>query len=302
VTTVAVSVVMPAWRVPQAWLRTAVASVLDDTCALELVVVDDGNDEPLGATLGDGDDARLRVVRIEHGGQGAALEAGLRAARGAYVRFADADDAAVAGSTTRLLDRAAGRDDVIAYGATVLCDEQLRPVRTLVSNVSGDARIDCLLGRFEVRHVSMLFPRRVVDLAGPWSAGLRVSGDWDFVLRALDHAQVEGDARPATFYRRHGRSLTGGADVETGERDRRLVLDGFFARHPELRGTRLERQARAAMLLDRAHAYAAAGEAGRAADRLRRGARLAPAAGVRAGLDVVGALARRRLRDARRAR
>ncbi len=91
-------------------------------------------------------------------------------------------------------------------------------------------------GEFHVRHVSMLFPRRVVDRALPWAAGLRVSGDWDFVLRTLDHATVEGDSRPVTFYRRHGRSMTGTADVRAGESDRERVIERFLVRHPAYRG------------------------------------------------------------------
>ena len=287
---VAVSVVMPVWKTPEPWLREAVTSALDASCELELVVVDDGNDVPVESVLRDTASDSLRIVRIEHGGQGRALEAGLAAAQGRYVRFADADDVVVPGSTDRLLGIAAGRDDVIVYGATVVCDAELRPLWTIRSDLRGDVRLECLLGRFHVRHVSMLFPRRVVDLAGPWSAGLRVSGDWDFVLRALEHAEVEGDAEPATYYRRHGRSLTGSADVEVGERDRTLVLEHFLERNPAQRGTAVEHRARAALLLDRAAAYASVGETRRALDRLARGTRLAPGAGLRTALGVARSL------------
>jgi glycosyltransferase involved in cell wall biosynthesis len=291
-----VSLVMPVWQVPQPWLHEAVSSALaEDACAIEVVVVDDGNDDPVADRLREVADERLRVVRIAHAGQGPALDAGIAAARGRYLRFVDADDVVVPHSTSRLLRLADGRTDVIAYGATVVCDEALNPVRTISSSIAGDATVPCLLGLFEVRHVAMLFPRAVVEHAGTWSAGMRVSGDWDFVLRALELATVVGDGEPAVLYRRHARSLTGAADVETGERDRERVIDRFLERNPHQRGTSLERRARAALFLDRALAYAAVGDTRCALDRLRRAAPLAPGRTARAAVRVVTLRARRAL-------
>lgn len=288
-----VSLVMPVWRTPQAWLEAAVRSALDDDGSLELIVVDDGNDAPVEPRLAHLGDPRLRVLRIAHGGQGAALEAGIAASRGAWLRFVDADDVVVADSTSLLLERGKGRDDLIPYGATVVCDEGLRPLHTISSDVAGDAVVACLLGRFAVRHVAMLFPRRIVERAGTWSSGLRVSGDWDFVLRALEHAHVEGGPEPVVHYRKHASSLTGAAGVEAGERDRELLIARFLDRNPRYRGTPVERHARAALLFDRAAAYANVGDAARALDRLGRGARLAPRQATALAPRVLSLLARR---------
>ena len=144
----------------------------------------------------------------------------------------------------------------------------------------------------------MLFPRRVVELAGAWVGGFDISEDWDFVLRAVEHADVRADPAPATYYRRHGRSRTGAADVEAGERDRAHVIRRYFERHPEQRGTRLERDARAAADLDRASAYAAAGATGTAGRRLARAAGAAPRAAVVLATKLVVREIRRRVRRA----
>jgi len=291
-----VTLAMAAWRPESGWLREAVASALDQRgCTRELIVVDDGSPEPVAGLLAETDDPRLRVVRIEHGGTAAARNAGIEHARGRFIRFLDADDVLEPESTARLVRLIGGRDHVVAYGATLVCDESLRPLRTIGSDLRGNAVETCLLGRFAVRHVSMLFPRRVVELAGPWVGGFHVSEDWDFVLRALEHAEVVPDPLPATYYRRHGASRTGAADVEAGEQDRERVLQRFFERNPRERGTRLERSARAALLLDRASAYAAAGARGAALRRLARAARLQPVAAGRSAL----ALAAREVRHTR---
>jgi len=272
-----VTLVMPVWRPRVDWFRHAVESALaQEDCLCELVVVDDGNDEPVDALLSGVSDGRVSVVRVRHGGQAAACNAGIDRARGRYVRFVDADDALEPGSTARLLRLAAGRDDVISYGFTVVCDAELEPRRTIASLLEGDVVEACLLGRFDVRHESLLFPQRVIALAGNWADGFAVSADWDFTLRALEHAAVRLDPEPATFYRRHGESMTGVASVAAGEADRLRIVERFFERHPGLRGKRLERRAYASLYRDSAVAYAHLRNPRSALDRLVRSGRQEP--------------------------
>jgi glycosyltransferase involved in cell wall biosynthesis len=262
-----VSLVMPVHRPRADWLEAAVASALGQTgCSLELIAVDDGCDPPL-ADVGGGD-PRVRVVRIDHGGASQARNAGVAAAHGRWVRFVDADDVYEPGSTARLLRLTGDADDVIAYGATAFCDEHLRPVWTMTSRVQGDALVDCLLGRFTVRPQSLLFPRGLVEAAGGWDPELRVAEDWDLVLRCLESAHVRGERRVATYYRRHRGGLT--ADSAIALHDARRVVARYFDRHPDQRGTRLERAADGTL-----HALAArvAATDGRAATAVAEAAR-----------------------------
>jgi hypothetical protein len=239
-----VSFVMPVWNPRRDWLLQAVESVLAQRdCRLELIVVDDGCPDPVAGLLSGVSDQRLRALRVEHGGECAARNAGLAEARGDRIRFVDADDVLEPGSTSRLLRLIGSDEDVISYGATLFCDQELRPQWTMVCDVQGDAVTACLLGRFTVRPFSLLFPRPVVERTGGWEPGFRVSHDWDYVLRALDHARVRGEQAVATFYRKHPVAAT--TDLEAGEHGAMLVLERYLERHPEQRGTKLERQARA---------------------------------------------------------
>lgn len=237
-----VSVVMPVWRPQSDWLEHAVASVLAEVgCRIELILVDDGNAEPVAGML-DIVDPRVRILRLAHGGVSRARNAGIAAAGGSYVRFVDADDAIEPGSTARLLSLTAGATDIISYGATCFCDEQLEGLWVLSSNVQGDAALKCLLGRFTVRLPSMLFPRAVSEKAGPWDPSLTVSEDWEWILRTLEHARVTGDATVVTRYRRAGGGAT--SDAQAGQRGARVVVQRWLDRHPEHRGAPIERQAR----------------------------------------------------------
>jgi glycosyltransferase involved in cell wall biosynthesis len=272
-----VSLIMAAWRPRAEWLHQAIAGALDQRdCRLELVVVDDGSPEPVSDLLRGFDDPRLRTMRIEHAGATTATNAGMAAAEGDYMRFVDADDLIVPTSTRRLLDLSGGRDDVIAYGATMFCDEELRPIWKMTSSVQGDAVTDCLLGRFTTRPHAFLFPRLVIEATGEFSTDIKVAYDWDFILRALEHAQVRGTDQAVTYYRRHPSGATSSA--AEGERGANYVIDRYFERHPEQRGTRLERRARARMLALAGRVWATHGHKGKGLGLLTRAATLDPAA------------------------
>lgn len=239
-----VSVVMPVWRPQPEWLREAVDSVLGQSDVdLELIVVDDGNDEPVADLLTvHATDPRLRVLRVPHGGVSAARNAGVEASVGEYLRFLDADDVCEPGSTARL--RALADAGTVSYEDTLVRDEASGRTYRISSRLRGSIAVECLLGEFDSRHVSMLFPREVVRRAGPWDPRLRVREDFDFVLRCLEHAPVVPGEGTATTYRRHDASATRSARaVEDAEQASRLVVAGFFGRHPELRGTPTEREA-----------------------------------------------------------
>ena len=67
--TVEVSLVLAAWNPRRDWLLEAVASALaEQEVRLELIVVDDGSEIPVGELLAEVEDERLRVLRVPHGG------------------------------------------------------------------------------------------------------------------------------------------------------------------------------------------------------------------------------------------
>ena len=283
------------------WFLQAVASALEERgCELELLVVADGEGDAVESLLAGIDDPRLRLLVTERGGPYAARNAGLRAASGTHVRFVDSDDVVEPGSTARLLELVGERDDVVAYGATLMCDERLEPGQTVTSTLEGDVTEACVLGGFHVYVVSMLFPRGVVERAGEWDAAFRVSGDWDFVLRALEHADARRLDGIVTRYRRHGDSITRRADVGAGVEAGRLVLRRYFERNPQGDGSTLARRAYVRLYVDRARAHVWRGERRAALVLLARTARWSPVAAGSALASIVGERARSLIRSVAR--
>jgi hypothetical protein len=208
-------------------------------------------------------------------------------AAGSQIRFVDADDGVASGSTARLQTLIGQSSETIAYGATLSCDEQLRGLsRRYESTLEGDVSKQYLLGEFDVRHFSMLFPRTIVDRMGEWSTDFAVSSDRDFVQRALEHGLVRGEQAIATFYRRHRLSIQGQADIASGEASALKVVARYIERHPQEAGSRLHRKAIANIFLDRARAFAHVGMFGPALGRVAKAATYAPARASRTAVGI----------------
>jgi glycosyltransferase involved in cell wall biosynthesis len=269
-----ISLVLTVWNPRRDHLLEAVASALGQRhCRFELVVVDDGSDEPVEDQLRHIEDPRMRIVRVPHGGLSQVRNEGTAAARGDRVRFIDGDDLIEPESTARL-SRLMGEcnEQVFTYGASLHCDEDLRPIWKMASRRQGSVAVDSLLGRFSVRPHTLLFSRRVLEATGDWDVTLPAAEDWDFITRAAEHARVRGETRVATFYRRHGGSFTGNVamDFERAEQTARRVVERYFDRHPDQRGTSLERLAEARIEAIAARRYATHG---RPRDALRHAGR-----------------------------
>lgn len=88
-----VSAIIATYNMGQ-YLSGAIQSVLDQkNVALELIVVDDGSTDATRAIVERYlTDSRVRYIYQANGGQTKAKNAGLRAARGRYIGFCDADD------------------------------------------------------------------------------------------------------------------------------------------------------------------------------------------------------------------
>jgi glycosyltransferase involved in cell wall biosynthesis len=282
-----VSVITPVWRPRQDWLHQCVNSVLSEqSCDVELILVDDGNDTPISELLTDIRDSRLRVIRVAHCGPYAARNAGLKEARGEFVRFVDSDDTVEPGSIGRLLQLALScREETSVYGATMICDADLKPRRLVSETSEGYAAKECLLGGFNVYVVSILYPRPVLDRAGPWEERqFRVSGDWDYVLRVLEQAPVRRLDEVVSHYRRNAESVSRSARVADGLKAGELVLDRYFERHPEHRRSSLHHRAYANLHLHGARLHWSGGERRAAARQIARAARHRPIAAISTGL------------------
>ena len=112
-----ISVVVPLYRV-EAEMPLCVDSVLAQTYdRLDVILVDDGSPDGSGALCDElaGKYAGIRVLHKENGGVSSARNAGIKAARGEYLLFADSDDYVEPDMVEKLLT-GIGEDDMAICG------------------------------------------------------------------------------------------------------------------------------------------------------------------------------------------
>jgi glycosyltransferase involved in cell wall biosynthesis len=242
-----VSIILPVWNPSPEWLNIAIDSAFNESCCrIELVLVDDGSDEPPDNWLLSHNAERIRIIKTLHRGVSYARNLGIKNCQGDFIRFLDADDLILPESTSTLLNLIGGEHDVLAYGSTIVCNQHLIPHSTLNSKLSGNIHLQTVLGRFASMFQAMLIPHKIVVQVGGFDERLVVQGDWDFVLRCSEIAEIRGTNQPVYMYRRHQNSLTGsGNNNREAIRSTVLIIKNYLKRHPEIKGTREERLVRA---------------------------------------------------------
>ena len=176
------SIVMPVYETPEAWLREALDSVLAQWCGKwQLVCVNDASPSPhVGAVLAEyaDRDARVTVVSLtSNGGIASAVNAGLRAASGNYVTFMDHDDVLKPDASYWLLRAAVSGVDLI------YTDEFLTGGSSSALTKLAARPIFCY--DYYLSHpyfVHLICIRRALSEAlGGWNESMSISGDVDFV-------------------------------------------------------------------------------------------------------------------------
>lgn len=89
---VPITVLMPAYNVEK-YIREAIDSVLNQSFSdFELLIVDDGSRDTTADIINAYSDKRIRLIQQLNGGVSAALNTGLKQAKGRYIARFDADD------------------------------------------------------------------------------------------------------------------------------------------------------------------------------------------------------------------
>lgn len=125
-----ISVIVPVYNAA-AYLRPCIDSMLEQTFEdFELLLVDDGSTDGSSEICDEYDrrDRRIRVIHQENSGSVSARRAGILAARGEYVTFADSDDWIVKGRLSAMHEALARTQaDMVACGHTVCTDGVCEP-------------------------------------------------------------------------------------------------------------------------------------------------------------------------------
>lgn len=232
------------------YVGQAIDSVLGQSFAdLELIVVDDGSTDGTQSVLDRIDDPRARVLGQPKRGISAALNAGLRVARGRFVARLDSDDLWLPDMLSSQMQLLEARPDAgVAYGKgrAMTADGRLRDATWgHRSRYPDDDLCGMLDGDFTC-NITVLARRACFDRAGTYDESMRVNEDWDMWLRVSRHFRFVFNDRELARFRLHDGNTTGAASACFDEcvEGRVRVLDKLYAQ-PDLPPRVLAMRARA---------------------------------------------------------
>ncbi len=198
-----VSVVIPCYNYGQ-YVEEAIDSVLSQTWQdLEIIVVDDGSDDPETVRILDGlRKPKTQVIRQKNLKLSAARNRGIRAARGKYVCCLDADDKIAPTYLERCLYRleTEGLDICGSWQQNFENDDSiLKPGQfSLNALLESNCMINAALFRPSLWHKIGGYDEKMTD-------GYE---DWEFWIRmAAAGARATVIPEPLFFYRKHGQSM-----------------------------------------------------------------------------------------------
>jgi glycosyltransferase involved in cell wall biosynthesis/SAM-dependent methyltransferase len=203
-----VSIVIPCYDHAR-YLPQAIGSVLAQSYApVEIVVVDDGSRDDTAGVAARYREARY--VRQENQGLAAARNAGMRAARGDFLLFLDADDRllphAVEAGMECLL---AAPDAAFASGGYRFVAADGSPLQEMpVAELQPDPYAALLRGNRIGMHATVLYRRGPLEAVGGFDPSLRACEDYDVYLRLARRYPVLRHGRVVAEYRQHGSNMS----------------------------------------------------------------------------------------------
>ena len=202
-----VSVIIPTFNYGR-FLREAINSALAQTYRpLEIIVVDDGSTDDTPQVLAEYR-GRVRVIRQDNLGVGAARNVGITAATGDYLAFLDSDDI----WKPETLERGVARfvDDPglgLVHCGVESFDQNGKLLSVSTDGLEGWVASDLL--RLDRQVIAapgsgIIVPKRVAEEVGGYDTQLQPSEDWDFCYRIAVRYRVGCVREALVRYRLHG--------------------------------------------------------------------------------------------------
>jgi glycosyltransferase involved in cell wall biosynthesis len=189
-----ISVLMPVYNAER-FLAPAVESVLEQTLAdFELIIVDDAStdDSPHLLRRYAQSDSRIRILAQERAGYVAALQYGLKQARGHYIARMDADDICDPARFELQIERLERDSTLAALGSCALAiDPQGRPLGAFDVPLDHE-QIEAahLAGVSSIHHPSVMMRREALQSVGGYRKDLAPAEDFDLWLRLGEYGRL----------------------------------------------------------------------------------------------------------------
>lgn len=228
-TSPAVSVVMASYN-DRRFLRDAVAAVLAQSFSdFELIVVDNGSDDPAAHLALEELDPRIRVIRLEvNSGPPGAGNAGIAAARAPIIARMDSDDLAEPLWLERVVGALEADPDLGLVGSWVtLIDEAGDPIGLDRTPESDFAIRFTMLSHNPFYQPSIAFRRELFELVGPYEDQYQTH-DHRMWHAMLPHCRARNLPEALVRYRYNSLGVTGSTDKAEQRSLTRHIRDSLW--------------------------------------------------------------------------
>jgi glycosyltransferase involved in cell wall biosynthesis len=204
-----VSVIIPAFNA-EAFIGEAIDSALQQSFTdLEVLVVDNRSTDGTGDIARQFDDSRVRLLKCEKRGAGAARNAGLQHVSGRFIQFLDADDVLDTTNIERQLDAIGTIDPRWTIASCTWLrfkdhpdDARLHTERVWPIEDSVKWLVCSLSGGGMMQTGGWLVHRDLIEAAGPWDETLSLHDDGEYFSRVLLLARRQVFVPKARIYYR----------------------------------------------------------------------------------------------------
>jgi len=267
-----VSVIIPAFNAARYLPATLQTVIRQDYENLEIIVIDDGSTDGTPEILDSLTDPRLRFIGTENsGGPSRPRNIGIRAAKGDYVCFCDADDLKCKGKIARQMRQISREPDLglvfSDYGVIDDKGNQLR--RSAVAQHSfldriasrptadgfrfhGTSAYRWLMRANYIGTSSVVMPRRILAKVGGFDETLFAAEDIDLWYRVARNYDIGFFPAVLHHYRRHAGSIS--CQNARRQMDSRIEVNRRLLSQELTSTMRRDIERKMASLL-RAHAY-----------------------------------------------
>lgn len=210
------SIIVPVYNAEK-HLEQTIQSVIDQTWPnKQLILVNDGStDESLAIATKYANDWII-VIDQPNGGASKSRNVGLKAAKGKYIQFLDADDLLSPDKIEQQVNLLEKNSDKIAVCSTIHFPDrqnhlQFKPTdyeeQFLINSEPANFLINLMGGFSEngsmVTIHAWLTPKRIIDEAGPWNESLTVDDDGEFFTRIILKSKGVIKTDGISYYRKY---------------------------------------------------------------------------------------------------
>ncbi len=216
-----ISVIMPTYNAEQ-FLRESIESILEQTYSnFELLVIDDNSKDKTREIINSYDDIRIRIVDGDRKGLAAALNKGIREAKGEYIARMDADDISLPERFAKQVDYLKAHPEISLLGTQQLHFGSVVRFHKPPKNPEI-AKLALVFG-CDICHSTLMFRKDDFikhDLFYPEGSSQE---DFELWGKAIEFIKVRSLPEVLGEYRVHSNSITADKESKLIEYEARLV-------------------------------------------------------------------------------